>query len=186
MAEFDEKIGLKFLRAFHLNDSKKPLASRRDLHANIGTGFLGLRAFHSIMNDKRCEGMPMILETPITRRVEVEVETAGSEKTGAKGKEKKEQKKKKPPTVEDKSIWAGEIELLESLIGMDAESKEFLDLEARLSEQGKAEREESQEQYDRKQETLAKAMEKRKKREATQSKKSKEESSDESGSDVSG
>ncbi|KAL5350623.1 DNA-(apurinic or apyrimidinic site) lyase [Pseudogymnoascus australis] len=45
MAEFDDVVGASYLRALHLNDSKTPLGSRRDLHANIGTGFLGLRAF---------------------------------------------------------------------------------------------------------------------------------------------
>ena len=67
MTEFDELVGLRFLRALHLNDSKTPRGSKRDLHANIGTGFLGLRAFHNVMNEKRFEGLPMILETPIDR-----------------------------------------------------------------------------------------------------------------------
>ncbi|EFE41181.1 DNA (apurinic or apyrimidinic site) lyase, endon uclease [Trichophyton verrucosum HKI 0517] len=133
MTEFDETIGLKFLRAWHLNDSKTPLGSNRDLHANIGTGFLGLRAFHNLMNDKRAEGMPMVLETPIDRPVE----GAG---TGAKSKK----------TIEDKSVWAKEIKLLESLIGMDPESKEFLELEAKLADEGKEERAKHQAMFDKK------------------------------------
>ncbi|EGD98467.1 DNA lyase [Trichophyton tonsurans CBS 112818] len=133
MTEFDETIGLKFLRAWHLNDSKTPLGSRRDLHANIGTGFLGLRAFHNLMNDKRVEGMPMVLETPIDRPVD----GAG---TGAKSKK----------TIEDKSVWAKEIKLLESLIGMDPESKEFLELEAKLADEGKEERAKHQTMFDKK------------------------------------
>ncbi|EFQ96864.1 DNA-(apurinic or apyrimidinic site) lyase 1 [Nannizzia gypsea CBS 118893] len=133
MTEFDETIGLKFLRAWHLNDSKTPLGSNRDLHANIGTGFLGLRAFHNLMNDKRVEGMPMVLETPIDRPIE----GAGA---GAKGKK----------TTEDKSVWAKEIKLLESLIGMDAESKEFFDLEAKLADEGKEERAKHQAMFDKK------------------------------------
>ncbi|GBF65153.1 DNA-(apurinic or apyrimidinic site) lyase [Trichophyton mentagrophytes] len=133
MTEFDETIGLKFLRAWHLNDSKTPLGSKRDLHANIGTGFLGLRAFHNLMNDKRVEGMPMVLETPIDRPVD----GAG---TGAKSKK----------TIEDKSVWAKEIKLLESLIGMDPESKEFLELEAKLADEGKEERAKHQTMFDKK------------------------------------
>jgi AP endonuclease 1 len=65
MSKFDETVGLKFLRAFHVNDSKAPLSSGRDLHANIGTGFLGLRSFWNLVNDKRMWGLPFILETPI-------------------------------------------------------------------------------------------------------------------------
>jgi len=45
LTEFDELIGIQFLRALHLNDSKAPKGSNRDLHANIGTGFLGLVLF---------------------------------------------------------------------------------------------------------------------------------------------
>ncbi|KAM5436402.1 DNA-(apurinic or apyrimidinic site) lyase [Microsporum ferrugineum] len=132
MTEFDETVGLTFLRAWHLNDSKTPLGSKRDLHANIGTGFLGLRAFHNLMNDKRVEGMPMVLETPIDRPVEG---SGGS----AKGKK----------TVEDKSVWAAEIKLLESLIGMDPESEEFLALEAKLAAEGEEERAKHQAMFDK-------------------------------------
>lgn len=64
MTKFDSTIGLSYLRAFHVNDSKAPLGSGRDLHACLGTGFLGLRAFHSLVNDSRLWGLPFILETP--------------------------------------------------------------------------------------------------------------------------
>lgn len=134
MSEFDEKIGLKHLRALHLNDSKAPLGSKKDLHANIGTGFLGLQAFHHLMNDCRLEGIPMILETPIDKVI-------------ADGK-----------SIEDKSIWAQEIKLLETLIGMDIESPAFKDQEAKLSEIGKAERKRLLDLVERKE------QEKRKKR----------------------
>lgn len=62
--EFDEIIGLKYLRAIHLNDSKKELASRVDRHDSIGKGFLGEDFFRRIMKDSRFDGIPMILETP--------------------------------------------------------------------------------------------------------------------------
>ncbi|KAK2740280.1 hypothetical protein FQN57_006160 [Myotisia sp. PD_48] len=157
MTEFDQQIGLKFLRAWHLNDSKTPLGSHRDLHANIGTGFLGLRAFHNLMNDKRLEGMPMILETPIDRPVEGGAgggSTAGAKGTTKQGKkpadESKAVKPSKAKTVEDKSVWAKEIKLLESLIGMDPESQEFLNLETSLAEEGREEREKQQNLFDQK------------------------------------
>ncbi|KAK9355352.1 xylose isomerase-like protein [Lipomyces doorenjongii] len=63
-SEFDKIIGLKYLSAIHLNDSKAPLGSNRDLHQNIGLGFLGLESFRILMNTHHVEGLPMILETP--------------------------------------------------------------------------------------------------------------------------
>jgi AP endonuclease-1 len=38
MAEFDRVVGLKYLKAFHLNDSKGPLGCHRDRHENLGKG----------------------------------------------------------------------------------------------------------------------------------------------------
>lgn len=64
MANFDRIVGQKYLVALHLNDSKAPLGANQDLHQNIGLGYLGLEAFRVIMNDKRLEGLPMVLETP--------------------------------------------------------------------------------------------------------------------------
>ncbi len=64
MAEFDRIVGLRFLRGWHLNDSKKGLRERVDRHAPIGEGTLGLDTFRFIMNDPRCDGLPLILETP--------------------------------------------------------------------------------------------------------------------------
>lgn len=62
--EFNDKIGYEYLAAIHLNDSKAPLGSHRDLHQNIGLGFLGLECFRLIMNKPELEGLPLILETP--------------------------------------------------------------------------------------------------------------------------
>lgn len=126
MAEFDKVVGLKYLKALHLNDSKAPFGSHRDLHANIGTGFLGLRAFHNVMNYDGFQNLPMVLETPI-------------DKKGADGK-----------TVEDKQVWATEIKLLEWLIGADVESDEFRDKEKALSAQGEGERKRIQQQVEAK------------------------------------
>jgi deoxyribonuclease-4 len=62
--EFAKQIGLKRLRAFHVNDSLKPLGCRVDRHAHIGTGQLGLEPFRLLVNDPRFRDRPMILETP--------------------------------------------------------------------------------------------------------------------------
>lgn len=78
------------------------------------------------MNHDPFRNMPMVLETPI-------------DKKSPDGK-----------TIEDKQIWADEIKLLESLIGMDPESTHFAELSARLQERGAAERSRLQEQVDKK------------------------------------
>jgi deoxyribonuclease-4 len=62
--EFDEVVGAKYLRAIHLNDTKKELGSRVDRHENIGLGFLGKEVFTRMMKDPRFENIPIILETP--------------------------------------------------------------------------------------------------------------------------
>jgi deoxyribonuclease-4 len=64
MREFDRIIGLDRLKAFHLNDSLKPLGSRVDRHAHIGRGCLGLEPFRLLINDRRFRNHPMLLETP--------------------------------------------------------------------------------------------------------------------------
>ncbi|MFN7161666.1 MAG: deoxyribonuclease IV [Fimbriimonadales bacterium] len=65
---FDRLIGLSRLRVWHLNDSKKPLGARVDRHEHIGEGELGLSAFELILNDKRFEHLPMVIETPDENR----------------------------------------------------------------------------------------------------------------------
>lgn len=62
--EFDERIGIDLLAAFHLNDSKKEFHSRVDRHEHIGKGHIGVEAFRLLMNDQRFWGLPMCLETP--------------------------------------------------------------------------------------------------------------------------
>ena len=62
--KFDETIGLEYLTVFHVNDSKKPFASRVDRHEHLGEGALGLEPFKFLMQDKRFANIPKILETP--------------------------------------------------------------------------------------------------------------------------
>ena len=61
---FDRLVGLDRLKAFHLNDSKRPCGSRVDRHEHIGRGCLGLEPFRRILTDPRFTGLPMLLETP--------------------------------------------------------------------------------------------------------------------------
>ena len=61
---FDDQVGLKWLAAFHLNDSKQPCGSRLDRHDTAGEGHLGRPFFHRLVNDRRFDGKLGILETP--------------------------------------------------------------------------------------------------------------------------
>lgn len=63
-AEFDRVVGLKFLKAFHVNDSLSPLNSRVDRHAMLGEGHIGWLAFKLLMTDPRTAMVPKYLETP--------------------------------------------------------------------------------------------------------------------------
>ncbi len=64
MRSLDKTVGLKLVKAFHVNDSLKPLGSRVDRHAHIGRGLIGKDAFRFLMNDRRFRNVPMYLETP--------------------------------------------------------------------------------------------------------------------------
>ena len=57
-------LGLRRVRAFHLNDAKQPLGSGLDRHEKIGRGHLGVEPFRRLMNDRRFARVPMALETP--------------------------------------------------------------------------------------------------------------------------
>jgi deoxyribonuclease IV len=63
MAQFDGVIGLERIEAFHFNDSKGELGSKKDRHDLIGKGFIGADGFRNFMRDSRFEGKPALLET---------------------------------------------------------------------------------------------------------------------------
>lgn len=64
LREFDARVGLKKLQVLHFNDSKCPLGSRVDRHANIGEGEIGVSGFRWFLREQRLHGVPKILETP--------------------------------------------------------------------------------------------------------------------------
>ena len=64
LAEFDRIVGLRRLKALHLNDSKNPFASHKDRHECLGQGSLGVETFRNIINHPVLRSLPMILETP--------------------------------------------------------------------------------------------------------------------------
>ncbi len=64
LRRFDSEIGLDRLRAIHLNDSKNPLGSRKDRHARIGEGHIGLDALARVVRHPLLRDLPFYLETP--------------------------------------------------------------------------------------------------------------------------
>lgn len=64
VTEFDKVIGLNYLKAVHLNDSMNPLGARKDRHALLGEGHLGLDAIVRIVTHPALCHLPFNLETP--------------------------------------------------------------------------------------------------------------------------
>ncbi len=60
----DEVIGIDRIKVIHVNDSKNPLASHKDRHANIGEGYIGFDALYRVCHDEVFAHIPKILETP--------------------------------------------------------------------------------------------------------------------------
>ena len=61
--EFEETIG-EPPSFFHLNDSANELGSNKDRHVLIGDGYIGKEPFGWLMQDRRSQDIPLILETP--------------------------------------------------------------------------------------------------------------------------
>ena len=64
LTEFDQVIGLKRLKAIHLNDSQNPLGAHKDRHARIGEGHIGAEALVRVVNHPALRALPFELETP--------------------------------------------------------------------------------------------------------------------------
>lgn len=64
LEEFEYVIGLRRLKAIHINDSMNPMGSHKDRHARIGEGMIGLEAFRRIVRHPVLQDIPFILETP--------------------------------------------------------------------------------------------------------------------------
>ncbi len=62
--EFDKIVGIKYLKALHVNDSINPIGAKKDRHAKIGEGYLGVDTFKAVVNNPYLKELPMILETP--------------------------------------------------------------------------------------------------------------------------
>jgi deoxyribonuclease IV len=77
-SEFERIVGFSKLKGMHINDAKSEYASRVDRHASIGKGNIGLECFKFIMQDKRFDNMPLILETPAPEMWEEEIRLLNS------------------------------------------------------------------------------------------------------------
>ena len=64
LAEFDRVIGLKWLKAIHLNDSMNPLGAHKDRHSGIDGGKIGLDVLARVINHPQLRDLPFYLETP--------------------------------------------------------------------------------------------------------------------------
>lgn len=62
--QFDQIIGLNYLKAIHCNDSKSDFNSRTDRHENIGQGQIGEAAFKKLLHLPELKDIPFILEVP--------------------------------------------------------------------------------------------------------------------------
>jgi deoxyribonuclease-4 len=72
-ARLDRSVGLANVRAFHLNDSKKPRGCRVDRHEHIGDGTLGKEPFRRLVNDARFAEIPAFVETESRWKENIEV-----------------------------------------------------------------------------------------------------------------
>ena len=66
--EFDEMIGINYIKCIHINDSKNTISSHKDRHENIGFGTIGFDNLISIIYNNRLKDIPKILETPYIDR----------------------------------------------------------------------------------------------------------------------
>ena len=64
LSTFDERIGLEKIKAVHVNDSLTPFGAKKDRHAPVGAGEIGLDVLGRFLSSAPLKGLPMILETP--------------------------------------------------------------------------------------------------------------------------
>ncbi|RKZ09553.1 deoxyribonuclease IV [Candidatus Fermentibacteria bacterium] len=64
MSKFSDTVGIEKIRAFHINDSKGECGSRKDRHASIGEGLIGLAPLRFLASMPEFREIPGIAETP--------------------------------------------------------------------------------------------------------------------------
>jgi len=68
LKKFDEIVGFKHIKLFHLNDSKGELGCNIDRHEHIGLGHIGTGGLGKVIKLANAKKIPIILETPIDDR----------------------------------------------------------------------------------------------------------------------
>ena len=61
---FDDLVGLSRLEVWHVNDSRDEFGSFRDRHENLGEGHIPKAVFTSLLQNRRVNDRPFIIETP--------------------------------------------------------------------------------------------------------------------------
>lgn len=64
LEEFDRIIGIDQLKVLHINDSKNVRGARKDRHANLDKGEIGLESLLKVLYHPKLMHLPKILETP--------------------------------------------------------------------------------------------------------------------------
>lgn len=64
LEELAQTVGLSRVKAAHINDSMNPVGARKDRHAAIGEGSLGVEAILRFLTHPSLRGIPFELETP--------------------------------------------------------------------------------------------------------------------------
>ena len=62
--DFSNEIGLDKVKCIHVNDSKNPIGSHKDRHANLGYGTIGFTNLLNVLYNPKLKDVPKILETP--------------------------------------------------------------------------------------------------------------------------
>lgn len=63
LKEFDKKIGLKYVKLVHLNDSKEDCGKRLDRHEELGEGYIGKKGLKSFIKFCYINKIPIVLES---------------------------------------------------------------------------------------------------------------------------
>ena len=70
LRDFDKIVTRKYLKAFHINDSKEELGKKKDRHEDLGIGKIGMKCFETLMKDKSLDELIFILETPGSHEIQ--------------------------------------------------------------------------------------------------------------------
>lgn len=64
LEEFNQIVGLSYLKCIHVNDSKNIRGAKKDRHENIGYGTIGFDNLLKVFYHEKLNNIPKILETP--------------------------------------------------------------------------------------------------------------------------